>query len=77
MLLIDDLLTVPFTLGMKVLEKIRDEVDEQMLATEESVRKKFMEVQMSYENGELNEKEYTEWVTFLKNRLKEIKEEIK
>lgn len=74
MFLIDDLLLAPFKLGIKVLEKIRDEADEQMLRTEDSVRKKYMEIQMLYENGELEEKEYNEWVRFLEKRLEDIKE---
>lgn len=76
MLLIDDILDlVNFPSHfMKLLERIRDDADEQMLKTEESVRKKYMEIQMLYEAGELNEKDYQEWATFLQNRLKEIKE---
>lgn len=76
MLLIDDILgLVNFPSHfMKLLERIRDDADEQMLKTEESVRKKYMEIQMLYEGGELNEKDYQEWTTFLQNRLKEIKE---
>jgi hypothetical protein len=48
--------------------------DEQMLNTQEAVQKKFMEIQMKYENGEMEEKEYKEWVKFLENRLKKIME---
>lgn len=59
---------------MKLLEKIRDDADEQMLKTEESVRKKYMEIQMLYEADELNEKDYQEWTAFLQNRLEEIKD---
>ncbi len=58
---------------MGLLERIRDDADEQMLKTEESVRKKYMEIQMLYENDELNEKDYKEWTAFLQNRLEEIK----
>jgi len=76
MLLIDDILgLVNFPSHfMKLLEKIGDDADEQMLKTEDSVRKKYMEIQVLYEAGELNEKDYLEWTTFLQNRLKEIKE---
>jgi len=76
-LIIDDLLMFPINLGMKVLTSIRDMADEQMLNTQEAVQKKFMEIQMRYENGELEEKEYKEWVEFLENRLKEIRGEKK
>ena len=70
--IIDDLLMFPIDLSMKVLTKIRDMADEQMLNTQESVQKKFMEIQMKYENGELEEKEYKEVVEFLENRLERI-----
>lgn len=76
MLLIDDILSlINFpSQFMGLLERIRDDADEQMLKTEDSVRKKYMEIQMLYEGGELNEKDYREWSMFLQNRLKEIKE---
>ena len=76
MLLIDDILGLMNFPShfMKLLERISDDADEQMLKTEESVRKKYMEIQMLYEGGELNEKDYQEWATFLQSRLKEIKE---
>ncbi len=76
MLLIDDILGLMNFPShfMGLLERIRDDVDEQMPKTEESVRKKYMEIQMLYEADELNEKDYQEWTTFLQNRLNEIKE---
>lgn len=74
-LIVDDLLMFPIDLGVKVLTKIRDMADEQMLNTQEAVQKKFMEIQLKYENGEIEEKEYKEWVEFLENRLKQIRGE--
>ncbi|MFA5772546.1 MAG: hypothetical protein WC974_07440 [Thermoplasmata archaeon] len=74
-LLIDDLLMVPIDLGIKVLTEIKNMADEQMLNTLESVQKKFMEIQMKYENGEMEEKEYKEAVEFLENRLKMVRGE--
>lgn len=73
-LIVDDLLMVPIDLSMKILTEIRDMADEQMLNTQEAVQKKFMEIQMKYENGEIEEKEYKEWVGFLESRLKKIME---
>lgn len=73
--IVDDLLMFPIDLSMKVLTKIRDMADEQMLNTQEAVQKKFMEIQMKYENGEIEEKEYKEVVEFLENRLKKIRGE--
>lgn len=75
MLLIDDILGL-FNFPahfLTILEKIRDQADEEMLKTEESVRKKYMETQILYESGELNEKDYQETTAFLQNRLNEIK----
>lgn len=76
-LIIDDLLMFPIDLSMKILTTIKDMADEQMLTTQEAAQKKFMEIQMKYENGELEEKEYKEWVEFLENRLKKIRGEKK
>ena len=52
--IVDDLLMFPIDLGMKVLKQIRDMADEQTLNTQEAIQKKFMEIQMKYENGELD-----------------------
>jgi len=75
MLIIDDLLRFPLDLGMKVLRAIAEQVDEEMLNTEESVRKKIMETQLKYESGELKEEEYLKIMDYLKKRLKEVKGE--
>ena len=76
-LIIDDLLMFPIDLGMKILTTIKDMADEQMLTTQEAVQKKFMEIQMKYESGEMDEKEYREWVEFLEDRLKKVRGEKK
>lgn len=73
--IIDDLLRFPIDLGIKVLTSIRDMADEQMLNTKESVQKKFMEVQMSYENGEMEDEEYKKIVEFLEKRMKGLRGE--
>jgi ferredoxin-fold anticodon binding domain-containing protein len=73
-LIIDDLLMFPISLGMKILRAIGDKVDEEMLNTEQSVRKKIMEIQMLYEGGEIEEGEYRETLKILMDRLKKIKE---
>jgi len=74
-LIIDDILKFPIDLGMKVLRTIKEQVDEEMLSTEESVRKKVMEIQLKYESGEMEEEEYREIMAYLKKRLEEVKEE--
>lgn len=73
--IVDDLLRFPIDLGIKILTEIRDMADEQMLNTQESVQKKFMEVQMSYENGEIEDDEYKKIVEFLEKRMKGLRGE--
>ena len=74
-LIIDDLLRLTIDLGMKLLAEISNMVDEQMLKTQESVQKKFIEIQMRYENGEISENEYKETAGFLENRLRKMRGE--
>jgi hypothetical protein len=75
MFIIDDLLRFPIDLGMKILRTIAEQADEEMLNTEESVRKKVMETQLKYESGEMEEEEYLKMMEYLKKRLKEVKGE--
>jgi len=74
-LVIDDILKFPIDLGMKILRTITEQADEEMLNTEESVRKKAMEIQLKYERGEMEEEEYQEIMAYLRKRLEEVKEE--
>lgn len=75
MFIIDDILKLPVELGMKVLRTIAEQVDDELLRTEESVRKKIMETQLKYESGEINEEEYREMMDHLRKRLEEVKVE--
>ena len=75
MFIIDDILKLPVDLGMKVLRTIAEQVDDELLRTEESVRKKIMETQLKYESGEINEEEYREMMDHLRKRLEEVKVE--
>jgi uncharacterized membrane protein len=61
--------------SMKVLRTIAEQVDDELLRTEESVRKKIMETQLKYESGEMEEEEYREMMDYLRKRLEEVKEE--
>ena len=70
-LIIDDLLRFPIDLSVKIISAIRDMADEQMLNTQDAIQKRFMEIQMLYENGELEENKYREQAGFLEERLKE------
>ena len=74
MFIIDDILKLPVDLGMKALRAIADQIDDEMLNTEASVRKKVMETQLRYEGGALTEEEYREMMDRLSKRLKEVKE---
>jgi len=73
MFLIDDLLRFPIEVGIKVLRTIAEAADNELLRTEESVRKKVMETQLRYERGEMEEVEYREQMVYLRARLKEVK----
>jgi len=75
MFLIDDLLRFPIDVGMKVLRTIAEQVDNELLRTEGSVRKKVMETQLRYESGEMEEGAYREMMDFLRKRLEEVKGE--
>jgi len=75
MFIIDDILRFPVDLGMKVLRAIAEQADEELLRTEDSVRKKVMETQLKYESGELKEEEYRETMEYLRKRLEEVKGE--
>ena len=75
MFIIDDILKLPVELGMKVLRTIAEQVDDELLRTEESVRKKIMETQLKYESGEINEEEYRKMMDHLRIRLEEVKVE--
>ena len=59
---------------MQVLDKFVDQVDEEMLATEGSVRKKIMQLQLMFDNGEIGLEEFKEKMSYLRKRLREVKE---
>jgi len=74
-LIVDDLLKIPFTLGKKVLEEISNQVDEELLNTEDAVRNKRLEVQWQFETGQIDQAELDKSTEFLKHRLNEIRGE--
>ena len=75
MFVVDDILKLPATLGTKVLRSIAEQVDDELLRTEESVRKKIMETQLKYESGEMEVEAYRETLDYLRKRLEEVKVE--
>ena len=72
-LIVDDILKIPFTLGLKVLEEISGQVDEELLNTEEAIRNRRLEIQWQYETGQMSEAEFEEATAFLKQKLNEIR----
>ena len=75
MFVVDDLLRLPMDLAEKVLDGIVQQIDDEMLNNEASVRKKYMEVVREYESGQMGEEEYRQKIAFLSSRLKELKQE--
>jgi len=73
MLIVDDILFLPLTIGKEVLDAIKKMADDGMLNTEESIRKKFLETQLLYEAGSLKEEDYKRDIEYLENRLKMIR----
>jgi hypothetical protein len=74
-LIVDDLLKLPFDLGVEVLQAISDRADATLLNTEKSIRDQVLKIQIQYENGGLSEKEYRTTMTDLRNRLNKVKGE--
>jgi len=72
--LYDVLLGVPLTLGKKILEKIRDEVDKGCLITEESIKERLQQLQLLLQDGELSMEEYEELEVKLIERLRAVRE---
>lgn len=73
-LLLDLLFLVPAKIGTAVLEGIRDAADKERLVTEESIKDKLKELQVSLEQGEISEEEYEEVEEMLINRLKLLRQ---
>ena len=72
-IILDDILKLPFDLGIRVLEEISGQVDTELLRTEESVRKRIMEIRWDYENGRMDAEEYRRTEKELRMRLEELK----
>ena len=72
--LYDALMGAPLTLGEKIAEKIRDEVDKERLITEESIKERLLQLQLLLQDGEVSEKEYEELEAKLMERLRAVRE---
>ncbi len=73
-LLYDFLIGVPLTLVKEILGGIRDEIDEERLITEESIKEKLQQLQLLLHDGELSEEEYEELEARLMERLRAVRE---
>jgi len=72
MLLIDDILILPFKGLFGVFKKIQ-EMAEQELSDENYIRERLMELQMRFELDEISEEEYNRQEKELVQRLNEAK----
>ena len=72
-LIVDDLLKLPFDLSMEVLQAIADDADAITLKTERAVREQVLKTQMQFEQGDLPEEEYRAKMSQLRRRLDEVK----
>jgi len=68
MLIIDDILIVPLTLAMNILEKLRDEINKKSLLTEDSIKERLQELQLLLEDGDISEEEYIR-INWISNML--------
>lgn len=73
-LLWDLLVGVPVTLSREILKQIKEEIDQELLLSEESIKRRLQELQIMLENGEISEEEYEELEGELIKRLKALKE---
>lgn len=71
-LIVDDLLALPFRLGGDILEQFVDQVDEETLGSVGAVRRRIMHLQIAFEQGEMDEQEYREQMNDLRVRLKTL-----
>ena len=72
-LIVDDLLKLPFDLSMEVLQAIADDADAITLKTEKAVREQVLKTQMQFEQGDLPVEEYHATMSKLRKRLDEVK----
>ncbi len=74
-LVLDDLLKLPFDIGVEVLQGIAEKAESEGLTSEKAVRDRVLRTQMNYERGDLSEAEYQASIAVLRSRLKELKGE--
>lgn len=73
-LLWDLFIGVPATLSREILKEIKKEIDQELLLSEESIKRRLQELQIMVENGEISEEEYEELEGELIKRLRVLRE---
>jgi predicted DNA-binding protein (UPF0278 family) len=72
--LLFSILGIPMTLCKEILGKLRDEIDQGRLITEESIKERLQQLQVLLRDGELSEEEYEGLEEELIQRLRMVRE---
>ncbi|PIZ89256.1 MAG: gas vesicle protein GvpG [Candidatus Nealsonbacteria bacterium CG_4_10_14_0_2_um_filter_38_17] len=73
--LIDDLLLLPFRLGLDIAEKIRDMAAEELEDTPEKLQRELLDLEMALEIEEITKKEYEKKEKDILARMEALKKE--
>ena len=65
---------MPLKLGREVWLGLKEQIDAEMLLTEESIKERLQELQLLLQEGELSEEEYEELEAGLIQRLREVRQ---
>ena len=65
---------IPMTIAKQVMAKLRDEIDEGRLITEESIKARLQQLQVLLQDGELSEEQYEGLEGELIARLRMVRE---
>ena len=76
-LLYDIVIGIPLTISQKVLAGIGEAADKERLITEESIKERLQQLQLSLQENEISEEEYEEIEDMLIERLRAIRENFK
>jgi transcriptional regulator NrdR family protein len=76
-LLYDIVIGVPLTISKKILAGIGEAADKERLITEESIKERLQQLQLSLQENEISEEEYEELEDMLIERLRAVRENIK
>jgi len=74
MLIIDDLLLLPFQMLWKIFEGVKDEADKELYPDEEQCKEKLLTLQMALETGQITEEDYEAEEGKIMERLRFLRE---